>query len=70
MLLLTPLTRVEIMTTDNDQVDKYETDSDFDITDVDDDLDAYDDKLALLRLHKTTVSRSGRTLRAALRLDL
>ena len=58
----------EIMATDQDQVDEYETDSDSDMTDVDNSLD--DDELALLGLHTTTVSRSGRTVRAALRLDL
>lgn len=56
------------MATDQDQVDEYETDSDSDMTDVDNSLD--DDELALLGLHTTTVSRSGRTVRAALRLDL
>lgn len=73
MVQRTPLTSVALksspqLTTEHDQVDEYETDSDSDITDVDDFLDT--DELALLGLHTTNVSRSGRTLRAALRLDL
>ncbi len=51
------------------QVDEYETDSDCDETEIDGaGLDS--DELALIRVQSRITSRSGRTLRAAVRLDL
>ncbi len=65
----TALTQTAQMPGEDGQVDEYETDSDCDETEIDGaGLDS--DELALIRVQSRRTSRSGRTLRAAVRLDL
>ena len=68
-MTLTALTQTAQMPGEDGQVDEYETDSDCDETEIDG-AGVDSDELALIRVQSRRTSRSGRTLQAAVRLDL